>query len=198
MRDISFLIKELDPVIQVFGGGAHPSSLPVETMKESMLDAIVVGEGDVKIVELLSGCSYADIDGICWRDGDKVILNNPRPLIENLDVLAMPAWDLYPIEVYAGKITKIISKYPPITTVEFSRGCVFKCDFCGSKNTMGLGYRKKSPERCADELEYLDNLGYREALLADDIFTSDNKWAILVCQTIIKRNLKIKWTCTNH
>jgi anaerobic magnesium-protoporphyrin IX monomethyl ester cyclase len=197
MRDMSFLLKELDSNIQVFGGGAHPSSLPVETMKESKLDAIVVGEGDITIVELLSGRDYADIDGICWRDGDNIILNERRPLLENLDLLAIPAWDLYPIELYAGKISKIISKYPPITTIEFSRGCVFKCDFCGSKNTMGLGYRKKSPERCADELEYLDNLGYREALLADDIFTSDNKWAIEVCQAIIKRKLRIRWTCTN-
>ena len=31
---------------------------------------------------------------------------------------------------------------------------------------MGLGYRKKSPERCADEMEVLYRLGYREVVLA--------------------------------
>jgi anaerobic magnesium-protoporphyrin IX monomethyl ester cyclase len=62
---------------------------------------------------------------------------------------------------------------------------------------MAKGYRKKSPERCADEFEVLYRLGYREALLTDDIFTSDNNWAIAVCEAIKARGIKMAWTCTN-
>jgi len=74
---------------------------------------------------------------------------------------------------------------------------VFQCDFCGSKNTMGLGYRKKSPDRCAEELAKLQSLGFREAVLVDDIFTSDNEWAARVCEAIIRKGVKMAWTCTN-
>lgn len=81
--------------------------------------------------------------------------------------------------------------------VEFSRGCVFKCDFCASKITMALGYRKKSPERCAEEAERLYQLGFREFLLADDIFTSDQTWAVRVCEALIRRKVKMSWTCSN-
>jgi len=197
MRDISFLVKSVSKDIVIVGGGAHPSALPVETMRESLLDYVAFGEADDTFVEILDGKSPEEISGICWRNGSDVVMNRPRPLIADLDELPVPAWELYPIDEYRGRITKIIARYSPITTIEFSRGCVFKCDFCGSKNTMGLGYRKKSPERCAEEMKYLEGLGYREVILADDIFTSDNGWAMQVCEEMIRRDVKLAWTCTN-
>jgi anaerobic magnesium-protoporphyrin IX monomethyl ester cyclase len=62
---------------------------------------------------------------------------------------------------------------------------------------MGLGYRKKSPERCAEELVRLARLGYREVVVNDDIFTSDNEWAAAVCEEIIRRDPGVAWTCNN-
>ena len=197
MRDISFLVKDISRDILVVGGGAHPSSLPVETMQESALDVVAVGEADRTIVDLLDGRRLGDIAGIVWRQGESIHTNPIRPLLGNLDDLALPAWDLYPIDEYRKRITKILARYSPLTTIEFSRGCVFQCDFCGSKNTMGLGYRKKSPGRCVEELQYAYSLGYREVLLADDIFTSDNRWATEVCEAIIRSDVKMAWTCTN-
>ncbi|MBF0146473.1 MAG: cobalamin-dependent protein [Magnetococcales bacterium] len=197
MRDISFLVKDISKDILVVGGGIHASALPSETIRESALDMVVVGEGDRTVVDILDGKPAADIPGIYWRHDGEVVANGDRPLVEYLDELAMPSWDLYPIEEYEKRISKIMARHAPLITAEFSRGCIFKCDFCASKNSMGLGYRKKSPERCAEEVAYLMKLGYREFHLADDIFTSDNKWAIQVCEAIIRRNLNIAWTCSN-
>lgn len=196
-RDISFLVKDISSSIRVVAGGAHPSAMPMETIRESVLDAVVVGEGDSTIVDVLDGKDFQDIAGLCWRKNNEPVMNHARQMIADLDNLAMPAWELYPHDEYRGRITKIIARHTPIATIEFSRGCVFKCDFCGSKNTMGLGYRKKSPERCAEEMLYLQRLGYREALLTDDIFTSDTTWAAEVCEAFIRRGVKLAWTCTN-
>jgi len=80
---------------------------------------------------------------------------------------------------------------------EFSRGCVFLCDFCASKITMARGYRKKSPERCAEEVRLMHRLGFREFMLADDIFTSDKDWAMEVCEAIIRTGVDMAWTCSN-
>jgi len=197
LKDISMLAKSISAGILTIGGGSHPSSLPVVTMQESALDMVVFGEGDLTFREILAGMPAATINGVAWRDGDRIVQNAPRMPIPNLDDLPMPAWELYPIDEYRDRITRIIARYPPISTVEFSRGCVFTCDFCGSKQTMAKGYRKKSPERCAEELEVLHALGYREALLTDDIFSSDNNWAVAVCEAIKRRGVKMAWTCTN-
>ena len=196
MRDISFVVKEMSPDIVTIGGGAHPSALPYETMQESLLDLVANGEADWTIPDLLDGRNPEEIGGLYRRAGDDIEVNPPKRLIHDLDDLPMPAWEDYPPGCNE-KITKIIARYSPVTTVEFSRGCVFKCDFCGSKNTMGLGYRKKSPERCAEELARLEQLGYREVVLVDDIFTSDNDWAAQVCEEIIRKGARIAWTCTN-
>ena len=46
LRDISVLVKDLSPHTRVIGGGAHPSALPEETIRESLLDAVLFGEAD--------------------------------------------------------------------------------------------------------------------------------------------------------
>lgn len=197
VRDISVLVKSLSRDIRVVAGGSHVSALPAESLKESLLDAVVVGEGDITFPELLDGKKFADIRGIQYRDGETIRATAPRPFIENLDDLPMPAWHLYDSSIYKHKISRLLAKRRPLAMAEFSRGCVYKCDFCGSKNTMALGYRKKSPERCAEEVRMMHKFGYREFALADDIFTSDNKWAKAVSRAIAATGIDMAWSCTN-
>ncbi len=196
-RDISVLIKSISKDILIVAGGAHVSALPAESLHESMLDMVVVGEGDITFAEIMDGRRPQDILGIHYRDNGGVRATAPRPFIDNLDDLPMPAWHLYDSRDYTDKISRLLAKRPPLAMAEFSRGCVYKCDFCASKNTMALGYRKKSPERCAEEARAMASFGYREFALADDIFTSDPAWAKKVSSAIIKTGIDMAWTCTN-
>ena len=119
-----------------------------------------------------------------------------RSYIKNIDELPMPAWHLYKISDYK-RMSRLLAKKLPVTMAEFSRGCVFRCDFCASKITMSLGYRKKSPQRCAEEVKHMYSLGFREFQLADDIFSSDQKWATQVCEAISNIGVDMAWSCTN-
>jgi len=198
LRDISVLCKDISKNLLVIGGGAHISSLPVESMKESMLDLALTGECDLTFGEVCDGLDPKKIQGLYYRDSsDSIAYTGPRPLIENLDDLPFPAWHLYNPLKYKNKMSRLLAKRPPVSMAEFSRGCVFKCDFCASKMTMALGYRKKSPKRCAEEVKLMHHLGWREFLLADDIFTSDNPWATSVCEAIIQSGVEMAWSCTN-
>lgn len=196
LRDISVLVKDISKDIAVVGGGPHVSALPMETMKESMLDAVFVGEADYSFADYCDAADPAAVKGIYYRSGDEIISTGLRPLINNLDDLPMPAWDLYDADDY-HRISRILVKRRPVTIAEFSRGCVFTCDFCASKNTTGLGYRKKSPERCAEEVRRMRDLGFREFWLADDIFTSDQDWATAVSEAVIRADTDMIWTCHN-
>ena len=196
LRDLSVLIKDISKDIAVVGGGPHVSALPSQSIRESMLDAVFVGEADYSFAHYCDGGDPAEVKGIYYRSGDDIIYTGPQQLIHNLDDMPMPAWDLYNTADY-NRVSRILFRSPPVTILEFSRGCVFKCDFCASKMTMGLGYRKKSPERCAEEVKYIQKLGFREFTLADDIFTSDQKWATAVSEEIIKADTGLEWTCHN-
>jgi anaerobic magnesium-protoporphyrin IX monomethyl ester cyclase len=198
VRDISVLVKAVSQSILTVAGGAHVSALPSESLLESMLDVAVVGEGDQTFAELMDGHPLNSISGIYYRGTNGEIQRNvPRPFIQNLDDLPMPAWHLYNSDNYKYRISRLLAKRPPLAMAEFSRGCVFKCDFCASKNTMALGYRKKSPERCAEEVKVMHRHGYREFALADDIFTSDETWAKAVGAAIIRTGIDMAWSCTN-
>ncbi|HIB43665.1 MAG TPA: radical SAM protein [Nitrospina sp.] len=196
LRDISLIAKDISKSIRVVGGGPHPTALPLETIKESMLDIICTGEADFTFADLCDGGDLSKIQGIYYRDGEEIKNTGTRQVVEDINELPMPAWELYPPEEY-NRISKLIAKNPPVATVEFSRGCVYLCDFCASKMTMARGYRKKSPERCAEEVKYMYSLGFREFWLADDIFTSDQNWAYEVSEAIAKANVDVKWTCSN-
>lgn len=196
MRDISYLVKDVSPEIITVAGGAHPTAMPEESMRESCLDHVAAGEADWTLPDLLDGVRPEDVGGLYRWEGGQVCSTPMADLHTDLDHLPMPAWELYPSEANE-KMTKIIARHQPVTTVEFSRGCVYRCDFCGSKNTMGRGYRKKSPERCAEELVKAASLGFREVVLVDDIFTTNNEWAAAVCEEIIRKDPGVAWTCTN-
>ena len=196
LRDISLIAKDISKDIRVVGGGPHPTALPVETMRESMLDVICAGEADYTFADLCNGNDLSEIKNIYYRDGEEVCHTGAQLALENLDDLPMPAWELYPPEDYQ-KISKLIARNPPVATVEFSRGCVYLCDFSDSKMTMARAYRKKSPERCSEEVKYMHSVGFREFWLADDIFTSDQNWAYEVSEAIAKTGVDITWTCSN-
>lgn len=196
LRDISVLIKDISQGILIVGGGAHPSALPNETLGESMLDVICAGEADYSFADICDGKNFASIAGVHYREDEEIRFSGVRPPIENLNDLPMPAWELYELSDYKN-ISHLLARRPPLAMAEFSRGCVFKCDFCASKITMALGYRKKSPERCAQEVLRMYELGFREFMLADDIFTSDQKWATAVCDAIIDTGVDMAWSCTN-
>ena len=198
MRDISVLVKSISKSILCVAGGPHVTAMPKESLLESMLDMVVVGEGDFTFPEILDGGTWEAIKGICFRrDGGEIRTTLPRPFVETLDDLPLPAWHLYDSREYKYRISRLLARRRPVAQVEFSRGCIYKCDFCASKNTLALGYRKKSPERCVEEVRLIKKLGYREFALADDIFTSDNKWAKAVAEKLIEADLDMLWTCTN-
>jgi len=196
LRDLSVLIKDISKNIFIVGGGPHPSAIPVESLGESMLDAVLVGEADYTFAELCDGYSLKDIPGLYYRNNDEIVFSGVRAPIANLDDLPMPAWHLYNIKDYY-KMSRLLARRLPLTMAEFSRGCIYRCDFCASKITLALGYRKKSPKRCAEEVKYMYSLGYKEFLLTDDIFTSDQKWAKKVCDAISDADVDMVWTCTN-
>lgn len=197
MRDMSVLAKDVAPGAIVVGGGPHASALPRETLRESLLDAVVVGEGDETFRAICDGEPLASIAGVAHRAGEEIVWNGHRPPLEDLDLLPMPAWDLYDHALYARHTSRLFARRVPFVTAEFSRGCVFSCDYCASKNTLAMGYRKKSPERCAEEVRRMHALGIREFMLADDIFTSDERWAAEVCEAILRTGVDMAWTCTN-
>jgi anaerobic magnesium-protoporphyrin IX monomethyl ester cyclase len=125
------------------------------------------------------------------RDRGGVVAFTPPGEDADLDSLPPPSlhrWiDLARYERHGATI--------PIQT---KRGCVYKCVYCTYRNVEGWGYRMRSPELVADEIEELNTkAGARHFDFVDSTFNSPPGHAIEVCEAITRRKLRIQLDTTN-
>ncbi len=86
-------IRKFSKNIPIVVGGPQPSANPFQTLKENKdIDIVVCGEGEITMKEVLDnkGRNLDKINGIAFRKNNKIIVNSPRKLIENLDRLPFP------------------------------------------------------------------------------------------------------------
>ncbi len=190
--------KGVNPDIITIFGGPHASALPRRTLQEfPELDLVVCGEGEKVLAEIADGRNLTMIQGIAYRTGCQIIINQPVELIKDLDSLPFPAWDLFPLDSYRGrlsmylreKIKKPILELPILS----ARGCPFNCIFC-YKTYSGL--RNRSPINIVDEIEYdIEEYRATEFFFVEGTFAAHHEQGIKICDEIIRRGLnkKIKW-----
>ncbi|MEN8264477.1 MAG: radical SAM protein [Nitrospirota bacterium] len=197
------LKKEL-PDVTLCAGGVHTTVKPQDTLKEFDLDFIVVGEGEDTIVEVCEKLEkkegLAGVNGVMYRDNGETIVNDKRDMIKDLDSIPFPARhliDMTPYLMPPGIIRGYAEKNQ--TTIVTSRGCPFKCIYCGSHNVFGRRTRRRSVKNVVDEIESLvKDFGMKGIYYCDDTFTLSAKWVREYCAELKKRNLNIKWGCQSR
>ncbi len=172
-------IKSKNRNITIVLGGVHISVF-LEKAMEECFDFGVYGEGEMTFLEFVKDLESRDnefnkIKGLNWRDSDRVVVNPPRPVIENLDDLPQPAIHLLD-RLYDYKITALMYKRLPMMSVISSRGCPYNCIFC-SNNLFGQKYRVHSSEYVLEELNILLNkYKYKEIMFYEDNFPVKKLW----------------------
>ena len=100
------LAKGVNPEIITIGGGLQFSLAPEESLERCpALDVIVRGDGEFTTLELMTEISnghaqFQEILGISFRNNGKLVHNEDRPPIRDLDELPLPAWNLISMEHY--------------------------------------------------------------------------------------------------
>lgn len=116
----------------VVWGGIHATLLPEQTAGDPLIDAVVLGEGELIFRELLQALAdkrdLKTVGGILYKDHGQIRRNPPG---QPVDIAALPElpYHLVDIERYVDrslKRTGIARALPFIT----SRGCPFQCTFC--------------------------------------------------------------------
>jgi radical SAM superfamily enzyme YgiQ (UPF0313 family) len=198
--EIAKKVKEGAPDITTVIGGAHFSALPMETMERfPQFDMGVYGEGELTIVELMkavdSKSALDHIKGIVFRAAGGPKKNPPRPLIENLDTLPMPAWNLLPeLKKYYGPPADSLNRLPA-SALMASRGCPYQCTFC-DRSVFGNRCRIHSPQYIMKMIEKLyHEYGIREIVFNDDNFIVFKKQLVEFCNLLIASKMKVSWIC---
>ena len=162
VKEISRIVKDTNPQATVIAGNSVATSIPEILLSDTMVDIVILGEGDITIVELLKTLekkkTISGVLGIAFSENGKIVYTPMREVIPNLDVLGFPDWDLFELEKYneysALQMATFISDETRSYPLNAARGCPFNCSFCYHvfKNQK---YRKYSEEAAMNEIKRL-------------------------------------------
>lgn len=169
-------------------GGVGPSGIAKELLdKFDFIDAVVVGEAEETIVEVMRKVKegFKDIAGVVYRENNRVFVNTRRLPIEDLAKIPLPAYHAVDFK----------QQYE-IPTVITSRGCPFECGFCSLSCFEGKKVRYNSIENVIKELKILvQDYGMKYLFFVDPTFTINKARALQLCKRLQEENLGIRWFC---
>jgi|TARA_B110000008_G_scaffold279961_1_gene330036 anaerobic magnesium-protoporphyrin IX monomethyl ester cyclase len=177
------IIKKADPDVKTVLGGVYPSISPEVAKEDENIDFIVISEGEERLVKLMNALknktNFKGIDGLHFRDDERNWHYNERKAIgnvRNLDDLPFPDYSDYDTKKLFSWSQKYTQNFQfrqlPMTIMMTSRGCVYKCTYCGAGkdgNPINDGIKRRSPGSIMEEIKSLvKNHGIREIIFVDD------------------------------
>ena len=181
-------------------GGHGPAPEPEYFLRMTGADAIVIGEGEHTALELfdalLGGGPLGAVQGIAYRDGDRVVVNERRPLIADIDAIPWPAYSRFPIEYYRLLRVPICRSTDFVMPVLSGRGCTFQCNFC---YRMDKGFRPRSNEAIVDEMTYLHRtFGITFFAFSDELLMSSVERTASLCEAFLGLDFDFCWNCNGR
>jgi anaerobic magnesium-protoporphyrin IX monomethyl ester cyclase len=195
-NDMAALIKQARPQAKTVFGGVHVSALGASLLKDfSNIDYLALGEGEETLAGLASGQDLATINGLIWRDGERVVTNAPRPPLPDLDQLPFPDYEGlkgFP-RSYSLPLFSFIEV--PGATMSTSRGCPYECSYC-DRSVFKRSYRYNSPEYIYEHMQHLRRrFGVRHINIYDDLFTLNRSRIFELCRLLTAKPLGLQFNC---
>ena len=176
-------IKSEHPRMKIVAGGPHVTANRERVMTEcSAIDIGVVGEGEDSIVEIVRGKPLSMVDGTLYREGETVRFSGERGFIYNLDEIPFPTYRGFELEKYGNSMH-----------LASSRGCPYKCIYCGAPTILGKKWRKRTVQGMLEEFDYWYKRGYRNFYFNDSNFAVDKTRVRNFCEEIIKRHVEVRF-----
>jgi radical SAM superfamily enzyme YgiQ (UPF0313 family) len=198
-------IKKRKKDIPIVWGGVHVSLLPEQSIKNSLVDIIVVGQGELTFLELVEHFKnkkgLENIPGILYKKNDGVIKTKERPFT---DINEFPPvlynllnMSLYFDETKSKKLRSsdaFLGKQNRFLYYCSSVGCPYRCKFCASSKMTGGRWTGLSVKRVVNEVERLVKKYKINSLqFCDAEFFIHPKRAKEIAQCFIDKKLNIRW-----
>jgi len=175
-----------NPQAAIIVGGGYATIFPEQAAKQPHIDYAVIGEGEHTLVHILNekfGISDEafkekwPFDGFIRNRPDGTIEHLKKvAMLQNLEDLPLPAWDLFGLSDYNSKT------YDGGLPFMSSRGCPMNCSFCSTHLAWGRKVRYRPIQEIVNELLSSYKLyGVRSFSCVDDNVNFDKKWIIEFC-----------------
>jgi radical SAM superfamily enzyme YgiQ (UPF0313 family) len=161
-------------------GGVHAMMMPEQTLAGGF-DIACLGEGERPMVELCDrlqrGEDITTIPSLHFKTDNGVVANSTGPLIEDLDELPYPHFEMFDFR-------RLVSSETYTGLARISRGCPYNCTYCCNRQIRAL---YPNPRSFARTRSPANAIGYLKALRSaypqmryvnfmDDILHPDVAW----------------------
>jgi len=166
--------------LPIVWGGIHPSLMPEQCLNEKYIDYVVMGEGEITIVEFIKELrgnkNFKKINGLGYENK----INESRDFIKNLDNYRLD-FSLIDINKYLFKLKD--SK--KAIAYKASRGCTFNCAFCYNKAFNKGKWRAWSINTVVEDINFLKKEYKVDAIkFYDDNFFINRSRALEILEKI--------------
>lgn len=195
--DAATKIKQLCPSLPLVWGGPHVNILPDQTLKHPLVDAVLLGPGQISIpayLEALSGSRpFETVPGLRMKNNEGFI-KGPDNMERIQDFGGYP-WDLIRVKDYIRKDPTIAERSLNYVS---SQGCPYTCQFCYEQV-----YKRKYSYMPADQLikDILD-LQKRFGITGIKFYDADFFWHLgrvrNFAEGLIQKRVKLGWAASAH
>jgi len=189
---VSRMVKKLLPTMPIVFGGWHPSLATDQTLREPFVDAIVRGQGELTLLELVQRIAerrdWQGVRGLSFKDADGNIVHEPERPVTNVNHLPPPAYHLADPGIYAA-----VSGARQLAYTS-SVGCPYQCNYCTDQVFYKRRFNAYSVERVVSELsDLVPRYDIEHVPLFDSNFLVDRKRAVAIAEGIIASGVKFQW-----
>ena len=193
---------------KIIFGGIHPTVKPLEVL--DVADYVCVGEGEEALAELAlrleNGERTDNIRNVYTKIDGKIIENELRPLIQNLDDLPVISFNLDNLyRFYQGEILCLAQHqyllnqmYSDFYFIITSRGCPYRCTYCLNNALINVDkkyaiIRRRSNQHIINELNNFINIYKRQVTIGfvDDDFCAQSEQNLEQFLEIYKKEINL-------
>jgi len=175
VREVTAFLKEKGQTVMV--GGPGFSLMPEDLLTYLGADFGVVGEGEKKMVRLVSMIENGETPPRLMK---------PEKGLSSCD-MRTPLWDKTLVDFY--------TEQSGIVNVQTKRGCEKRCSYCSYPSIEGGVIRTRDPEEVAAEVERLQtDFNTDFIFFTDSVFNDSNGHYLEVAEAIIRKGLSVKWS----
>jgi len=190
-------VKQENPNVNVvFGNFFATFNAERILRKYPFVDFIVRGEGEQTSLELAKclekGGDLKQVLGINFRNNSQIVSTPDRELIKDIDSLPFPDRKLLDVE-YHNTTAGVVVAPKKFSNFVTSRGCVYRCRFCGCRRLARTLWRARSVDNIMEEMHLLSSQGYKQFMFVDDNFTLNPKRVIKLCRRLKNEKVDIEF-----
>src|ERR1700685_719172 len=189
---IAKAVKAAYPNKPVILGGWHPSLLPDQTLACPDVDAIVIGQGEEALVEMVrhieAGESFKGIPGVAYKEDGKLAFNTPRPL-KPIRELPPKAYHLADFDAYERVCGRRWAMYTS------SLACPYNCAYCTNEGLYGRKWNALDADQVVEEVtDLVSRYGLQLLWVVDDNCLVDRDRAVKIAEGLVRSGVKFDWS----